>query len=64
MAAIAGIAATAVPILFSLRPSTVETGDDVCSLSAGLVASIQADVVGMGNETCSYNITVDEIMGM
>ena len=32
--------------------------------SASMVASIQATVAGMGNETCSYNITVDEIMGM
>ena len=61
---IGGVASTAVPLLFSLRPSSVEIGDKVCSLSASMVASIQATVAGMGNETCSYNITVDEIMGM
>jgi hypothetical protein len=70
MAGIAGVASTAVPILFSLRPSTVSTGDigdRVCglsSLSASLLATIQGAVTGMGNETCTYNdITLGEIMG-
>ena len=70
VAAIVGVASTAVPILFSLRPSTVSTGDtggEVCglsSLSTPLLATIQGAVAGMGTETCSYNtITLGEIMG-
>lgn len=64
LAGIAGFATTAVPILFSLRPSKVETGNEVCSLDAPLVASIQASVAGMGNESCSYNMTLSQILGM
>jgi hypothetical protein len=62
VAAIAGVATTAVPILFSLRPSTVDIGTDVCSLSASQVATIQG--VMMGTETCSYNVTLTEILSM
>lgn len=62
MLGIAGVATTAVPILFSLRPSKVKVGTDTCSLSAPQVATIQG--VMMGNETCSYNVTLNEILGM
>ena len=34
LAGIGGVASTAVPLLFSLRPSSVEIGDKVCSLKA------------------------------
>lgn len=61
---IVGVATTAVPILFSLRPSSVEIGDDVCSLSPALVTSIQSVVTGMGDDTCSYNMTLNEILVM
>eukprot|EP01048_Picozoa_sp_COSAG05_P016630 COSAG05_NODE_2168_length_3442_cov_11.691295_1_plen_93_part_00 len=64
LAGLAGFASTAVPILFSLRPSTMEIGDEVCTLSASMVTSIQSTVAGMGNETCSYNVTINEVMGM
>ena len=64
LAGLVGFASTAVPILFSLRPSTTEIGDEVCGVSAALVAMIKADVAGAGNETCSYNVTLDEILGM
>ena len=64
VAAIAGVASTVVPILFSLRPSSVSVGDDACGLSGPLVASIQSVMAGMGNETCSYNMTINEVLGM
>ena len=65
VATITGVASTAVPILLSLRLSTVEIGsdvDDLCTLSAPQVATIQG--VMMGNESCAYNVTLNEIMGM
>ena len=52
------------PILFSLRPSSVKIGDEVCSLSASMVASIQATVAGMGKETCSYSSVQHHCMSM
>ena len=63
VAAIAGIATTAVPILFSLRPSTVSLGDDVCSLTASEIAIFQSAMMGR-NESCAYNMTLNEILGM
>ena len=41
VAAIGGFATTAVPILFSLRPSTVSIGADACDLSAAQVAIVK-----------------------
>ena len=67
MAAIVGIATTAVPILFSLRPSTASIGDDVCSLTASEIATIQGTIRGimMGhNESCAYNMSLSEILGV
>ncbi len=62
---IVGVATTAVPILFSLRPSTASIGDDVCSLTASEIATIQGTIQGimMGhNESCAYNMTLNEIL--
>ena len=64
---IIGIATTAVPVLFSLRPSKVSLGDDVCSLTASEIAIFQSasEIAMMGrNESCAYNMTLDEILGM
>ena len=63
VAAIVGVATTAVPILFSLRPSTVSLGDDVCSLTASEIAIFQSAMMGR-NESCAYNMTLNEILGM
>jgi hypothetical protein len=67
VAAIGGFATTAVPILFSLRPSTVSIGADACDLSAAQVAIVKGAAqvaIMMGNETCAYNVTISEILGM
>ena len=67
VAAIVGVATTAVPILFSLRPSTASIGDDVCSLTASEIAIFQSasEIAMMGrNESCAYNMTLNEILGM
>ena len=67
VAAIVGVATTAVPVLFSLRPSKVSLGDDVCSLTASEIAIFQSasEIAMMGrNESCAYNMTLNEILGM
>ena len=63
LAGIVGFASTAVPILFSLRPSTVEisTGE-ACGLTTTEITTIQS--LMSRNETCSYNMTLNEILGM
>ena len=64
VAAIAGVATTAVPILFSLRPSTVGIiGDDVCSLTTSQIATIQGTMMDR-NESCAYNMSLSEILGV
>ena len=63
IACIIGIATTAVPILFSLRPSTASIGDDVCSLTTSEIATIQGTMMDR-NESCAYNISLSEILGM
>ena len=63
VAAIGGFATTAVPILFSLRPSTVSVGDDACGLTATEVTMIKSSML-LRNETCAYNMTLNEILGM
>ena len=63
VAAIVGVATTAVPILFSLRPSTASIGDDVCSLTASEIATIQGMMMDR-NESCAYNVSLSEILGM
>ena len=63
LAAIGGFATTAVPILFSLRPNTVSIGDDACGLTDTEVTMLQSSML-MRNETCAYNMTLNEILGM
>ena len=63
VAAIVGVATTAVPILFSLRPSTASIGDDMCSLTASEIATIQGMMMNR-NESCAYNMSLSEILGM
>ncbi len=63
LAGIAGVASTAVPILFSLRPSKIEMGDQVCALTAVEVSIIQSGMLSR-NESCTYNVTLDEVLGM
>ena len=63
VAAIVGVASTAVPILFSLRPSTVAIGTDACSLTASEIGIFQSTMMGR-NESCAYNMTLNEILGM
>ena len=69
VAAIIGIATTAVPILFSLRPSTASDGVGLesCGLSAAEQDSVRMAVravVGSweNSSMCSYNQTLDEIL--
>ena len=61
LAGIVGGATTAVPILFSLRPSKVAIGEDVCSLTATSV--IRSEMMSH-NESCTFNVTLDEILSM
>eukprot|EP01045_Picozoa_sp_COSAG04_P012853 COSAG04_NODE_882_length_9663_cov_8.381639_8_plen_309_part_00 len=63
VAAIVGVATTAVPILFSLRPSTASIGDDVCSLTTSEIATIQGMMMDR-NVSCAYNMSLSEILGM
>ena len=63
VAGIIGIATTAVPILFSLRPSTASIGDDVCSLTTSEIATIQGMMMDR-NVSCAYNMSLSEILGM
>jgi hypothetical protein len=63
LAGLAGFASTAVPILFSLRPSAVKTGTDACSLTATEISVIQSGMMSR-NETCTYNMTIDDVLGM
>ena len=65
MAAIVGIATTAVPILFSLRPSTASDGVGLgsCGLSAAEQEAVRAMVGSWENSSmCSYNQTLDDIL--
>ena len=59
MGAIVGIATTAVPILFSLRPSTASDG---VGLESCELTELQTDAIrglaGLFNASCTYNITV------
>ena len=59
VAAIVGVATTAVPILFSLRPSTAGdgVGQESCGLSAAEQAAFQT-TASLINASCTYNITV------
>ena len=60
MAAIVGIATTAVPILFSLRPSTASDGVGLggqCELTELQTDAIRG-LAGLFNASCTYNITV------
>eukprot|EP01052_Picozoa_sp_SAG31_P020158 SAG31_NODE_1503_length_8079_cov_5.930827_7_plen_430_part_00 len=61
--AIVGVATTVVPILFSLRPSVVSIGDDVCSLTTSEIATIQGMMMDR-NVSCAYNMSLSEILGM
>ena len=63
LAAIGGFATTAVPIVFSLCSSTVSIADDTCGLSGTEVTMLQSSML-MRNETCAYNMTLNEILGM
>ena len=60
---IAGLASTAVPILFSLRPNTISAGVDACSLTTTEIAIFQSTMMAR-NESCDYNMTVNEVLGM
>ena len=65
VAGIIGIATTAVPILFSLRPSTVSDGVGLesCGLSAAEQEAVRAVVGSWENSSmCSYNQTLDDIL--
>ena len=69
VAAIVGVATTAVPILFSLRPSTASDGVGLesCGLSAAEQDSVRMAVravVGSweNSSMCSYNQTLDDIL--
>lgn len=63
LATIAGVASTVVPILFSLRSSMGSIGtDDACELTTTEITTIQS--LMSRNETCAYNITINEILGM
>ena len=59
VAGIVGVATTAVPILFSLRPSTASDGVGLesCELTEAQLVSIRAAMFGR-NASCSYNMTV------
>ena len=59
VAAIVGVATTAVPILFSLRPSTASDGVGLesCGLSAAEQAAFQT-TASLFTASCTYNITV------
>ena len=63
--AIVGVATTAVPILFSLRPSTASDGIGLesCGLSAAEQEAVRAMVGSWANSSmCSYNQTLDDIL--
>ena len=65
VAAIVGVATTAVPILFSLRPSTASDGVGLesCGLSAAEQEAVRAMVGSWENSSmCSYNQTLDDIL--
>ena len=59
---------TVVPIIMTMHrasaTATAVAAEDACSLSAPLVTTIQGVMMGMGNAACSYNVTLNEIMGM
>jgi hypothetical protein len=59
-----GVGVTVMTAILALgtAPASGEHGTDVCSLSASQVATIQG--VMMGSETCSYNVTLTEILSM
>ena len=51
---IVGVATTAVPVLFSLRPSKVSLGDDVCAaLAAGIGLAPHVQSVDLRNNRIS-----------
>ena len=56
---------TVVPIILALTPSTgiSEIGTNACSLTANEIAVIQSGMMSR-NETCSYNMTLNEILSM
>ena len=59
------VATTAVPILFSLRPSTASDGVGLgsCGLSAAEQEAVRAMVGSWENSSmCSYNQTLDDIL--
>lgn len=62
VAAMAGVATTAVPIMISLRPRTTEASTGVCELTTTEIATIQS--LMSRNDTCAYNATINEILGM
>ena len=63
VAAIVGVATTAVPILFSLRPSTVSDGVGVgqCELNELQTNAIRG-LAGLFNASCNYNTSITEVL--
>ena len=64
VAAIVGIATTAVPILFSLRPSTASDGvgsGAQCELNELQTNAIRG-LAGLFNASCNYNASITEVL--
>ena len=64
VAGIVGVATTAVPILFSLRPSTASDGvgsGAQCELNELQTSAIRG-LAGLFNASCNYNVSITEVL--
>lgn len=57
-----GTLGTILPIIVALRPQEHPAGTDVCLLSSTQKSAVQALVASWGNSSCTYNVTLSDIL--